>query len=406
MPRIYLLALAVIVVLVSESVIHADGIDTARGLVRQNRYHEAFEMLNKVLASEPENPRALAVLGEVQYFLCQFSESRKTLERSVELGGSEFVGRASPYLAMIEFYLGHDTEAQKYLATTDPADFVAKKLPHLLDAEGFQAKRTKNYVLYFTPGMAKAGADGFAARVLEQVHKTYSKMFTFEGEKILHRVYLFDEVAEFRNFAEKVDNIELGKSGSYYSANLRVVMVLPRLEGERALGSHGFSERGIGDMFRMGFHQFSDMYVYNLPPWFGVGAAEYFAQSKLTKKYKIKIGTIRKQGTAKRPSRYQLAKRAVEERSFLPLNTLLTMSDDSFWDPSNNRGVFNSAQSWSFVYFLLHSKGMRKNGRKLLNTYFMTLKGGETRQQAFAETFGRLDLKKLEKAWVSYVKSF
>ena len=66
------------------------------------------------------------------------------------------------------------------------------------------------------------------------------------------------------------------------------------------------------------------------------------------------------------------------------------------------RELVNYAQGWSFAHFLLH--GMGKKGKKLLKGYFLALKAGRTREDAHAATFGRMDLRKLEAAWVAYVK--
>ena len=86
----------------------------------------------------------------------------------------------------------------------------------------------------------------------------------------------------------------------------------------------------------------------------------------------------------------------VRDKAFLPLTSLLTMSDDDFRDPRDNGLNANTAQSWAFVHYLLHSKDMKKKGKKLLVKYFMVIQEGGAREVAFAQTFGSVDLRKLD----------
>ena len=43
--------------------------------------------------------------------------------------------------------------------------------------------------------------------------------------------------------------------------------------------------------------------------------------------------------------------------------------------------------------------------RKVIREYFTKLKEGSTKDEAFKETFGKLDLLKLDAAWKSYIRS-
>lgn len=48
---------------------------------------------------------------------------------------------------------------------------------------------------------------------------------------------------------------------------------------------------------------------------------------------------------------------------------------------------------------------MKKKGKKLLVNYFMVIQEGEAREVAFAQTFGRVDLRKLDVSFKKYVSS-
>jgi hypothetical protein len=103
----------------------------------------------------------------------------------------------------------------------------------------------------------------------------------------------------------------------------------------------------------------------------------------------------------KSPSRLSNIRDALRGQTTQPLvlEELLQADRKTFMDPE--RAAINYAHSWSFVHFL----GSTAKGRKLLRAYFKALREGKTLKEAYAVTFGDLDMAALEKAWEQYVFS-
>ena len=64
----------------------------------------------------------------------------------------------------------------------------------------------------------------------------------------------------------------------------------------------------------------------------------------------------------------------------------------------------NYAQAWSFMHFLLNGKAAKSSGPKTCRKYFKMLREGHPMEKAHRETFGKLDLKRVDAAYQKYVK--
>ena len=88
----------------------------------------------------------------------------------------------------------------------------------------------------------------------------------------------------------------------------------------------------------------------------------------------------------------------------MSLRSFMSQTDAQFMQ-GGARTSINYAQSWAVMHFLLHDPRVAKKGRKVIREYFTKLKEGSTKDEAFKETFGKLDLLKLDAAWKSYIRS-
>ena len=84
----------------------------------------------------------------------------------------------------------------------------------------------------------------------------------------------------------------------------------------------------------------------------------------------------------------------------LHLREFLQQTNKQFRESADRKKI-NYAQAWSVVHFLL--QGMGKKGKKAAKSYFLALKAGKTRAEAFEESFGKLNLDKVDMAWRRYV---
>ncbi|MCI0651897.1 MAG: DUF1570 domain-containing protein, partial [Planctomycetes bacterium] len=147
----------------------------------------------------------------------------------------------------------------------------------------------------------------------------------------------------------------------------------------------------------------ADVLCPGLPIWFRLGVANYVTECEFTDG-KPKIGTYRRvnQGSPI-VTRFERLKESLRSDACLPLNSLLTLEDKEFMDPTNNREQVNTAHSWSFVHFLLHDKEF-PDGKKLFTQLFTDVRAGLTKEEAFARGLGRLDLRKVEATWRAFAE--
>ena len=90
-------------------------------------------------------------------------------------------------------------------------------------------------------------------------------------------------------------------------------------------------------------------------------------------------------------------RKAQEEKTFIPLATLLTLDRDGFYQ---NNPARNYAESWSLVYFLLNDSSMRS--KNALGETLKALAAGTPVQNALTQATG-MSLSNLEAAWAGHL---
>ncbi len=140
-----------------------------------------------------------------------------------------------------------------------------------------------------------------------------------------------------------------------------------------------------------GFHQFAYARIGQLPIWLNEGLAEYFGDALLVDK-RLMVGKL----DAERLERMQ---KAIENRTYLPFEELMNMSDEE-WLRRVTSGHETSSlmydMSWSLAYFLIH--GYDGKFRPALDAYLKRINRGVDKKQAFDEVFGP-QLEPFELAW-------
>lgn len=401
--RATILHALVLISLLLPAQVFADGVEAADKLVVMRRYHEAIEVITQFIDKQPGHPTAYMVLGKAQFHLSRFKDAMVSFHRAIGLD-SRLSGLASGFFARMEFWYGNDTKARAHLKNVSPDRYTARGLPHLLDPAGMKRRGSKHYIVYVDEALARRGGDEFASKIMELVHNTYSKVFRLKREKILHRIYVFSKEGDYRDFWGKVIEKPYVDSKSYYSLNYRVILINADPHGAKT-NRAGFTDNAVSTMFCSGFGQFSHTHTPAMPIWFDKGLSTYFG-SCLVEGKKVRRGNVIKKHLLGDPhvSRYERLKQSLEDGSLVPLRTLLTMTDEEFRTPYNNQFNINSAHAWSFIQFLLHAPVMKNKGSKLLSNYFRVIHAGRSTHEAYAQSFGKADLRKMETQWLEYVK--
>ena len=147
-----------------------------------------------------------------------------------------------------------------------------------------------------------------------------------------------------------------------------------------------------------GFHQFAFNYVgTQLPVWANEGLAQYF-EDAIIASGGMKLGLANAR-------RLALVQRAIEAEQAIPLDELLGVTNAE-WGQTLSvnppRAALLYAQSWSFVYFLVHGDGGRY--KAAFASYLVELNKGTHSPRAFRKAFGVENLSPLQTRWAKYVR--
>lgn len=128
------------------------------------------------------------------------------------------------------------------------------------------------------------------------------------------------------------------------------------------------------------------MYREDAKPWLAEGLAVYF-ESSVLKYGRLQTGII--------PT-YRLIqlKEALKKNRALSLRDLLSMGQERF-------GSLEYAQSWSFVYFILHA--YQGKNRKYFIQYFQRLRDGKTDGAKLFQEIFKCPIDEMEVHWKKYV---
>lgn len=146
-----------------------------------------------------------------------------------------------------------------------------------------------------------------------------------------------------------------------------------------------------------GFHQFLHTYLRDAPQWFDEGLGDYFGPSIY-----VHEGGVEMYRTRPNPWRLPLIQAAVRQGSYPPIERLMLMSQQEMY--SQNPGL-NYAMAWSLIYFCCERRD--RNGDLVwfpaLRQYFRELSHGRDGREAYARSFGRVDLDRFEQEWRRFI---
>ncbi len=142
-----------------------------------------------------------------------------------------------------------------------------------------------------------------------------------------------------------------------------------------------------------GFHQFASMLFPDMPKWAGEGMAEVFERGVI-------VGGSLVLGDIPRADRDALSK-AISQQKTLNVGQLLRI-EPKLWNQhvvSGNARI-QYLQAWSLVqYFLFAENGRHR--QKFLG-FLVQLNSNTDWEEAFVSTFGWVDLRQLQKGWLTY----
>lgn len=308
-------------------------------------------------------------------------------------------------------------EKSKSKLETYYARKLLKAIPYRIQVRldlvrGWKAEDTENYiVVYDTPDQPLLRR---ILRDLELVRKEYEKLFPpAQPVEAVSTVRVCKNRDEYMSYGGPP-----GSAGYWNWVDEELVFY----DAEVVDKNHRVSD---ADTFIVLYHEAFHQYIHystgELPPhtWFNEGTGDYFSGAV------IKDGKLQKIGP--NPWRLQTIQRAIQDETFVPWAEMIEFEKPQYYNPAIVHTCY--AQGWSMIYFLRKSEVVEKRPewKKILPTYFDTLKsvygeklaaletegkkedrgerdkaGLEARKRALEEAFQNVDIDELQAAWAKF----
>lgn len=241
---------------------------------------------------------------------------------------------------------------------------------------GWKAEDTENYiVVYDTPDQPLMRR---ISRDLELLRKEYEKMFPpAKPVEAVSTVRICKSRAEYLSYGAPE------MSAGYWNW---VDEELVFYDAETVDKHHRTSDANTFIvLYHEAFHQYIHYSTGELPPhsWFNEGTGDYFSGAV------IKDGKLQRIGP--NPWRLETIQDAIRSEQFVPWSQMIKFEQAQYYNPAIRRICY--AQGWAMVYFLRKSNLVEKRAewKKILPTYFDTLKAVYGAKLAALETAGKKD---------------
>jgi tetratricopeptide (TPR) repeat protein len=142
------------------------------------------------------------------------------------------------------------------------------------------------------------------------------------------------------------------------------------------------------------FHQYLDTYLDSPPEWFNEGLGDYFGAYEY-----VRRGAKESMSSRPNPWRFPGIQLSIQQKILVPATTLMHMSHEEFYNEDTIS--FNYAEAWGIVYFII--EGNKPEYKPVLINYFNAIHKGRDLNEAYAQTFGRIDMTKFDTEWKTFI---
>lgn len=364
-------------------------------LARRSAYLAAEGRAAALVKSEPAWAEARALRGRLALVNGRWDLARRAYRKAVSL--DESWGEAADNAAVIEDLLrGEDARALSGLASLKRRSAWTRPLASFLRPAGLEAvsPRSGRAILYTR---AETLAPGLAAELVAEIEAVIDALYrrfapADRKRRPVFRFYLFSSAARSEAFM---------RSAGFAP---RPNPIVPLHDWRSALlQSRGSASSAVPYNLRENVlaaagDLFLDASFGRLPFWLRRGLAIDCGAAAFDGK-RARFGRVAKGSQVDVYS--ELMRVAVGKDSLITLTgleALLRSEGGALAEVGGEANLITDAQAWSLVHTLLYSREFRK-GEQLIKAYLeaFTNKGSEA--EAFAATFAKIDLAKLELAW-------
>ncbi|MFK7789348.1 MAG: DUF1570 domain-containing protein [Phycisphaeraceae bacterium] len=251
--------------------------------------------------------------------------------------------------------------------------------------------RSKHYRIFTNLSQRETVPYG---RHMDALYAQYDRRFSGLSSKTIERMplYLFQTEQQYDRFLQEHD-IDATHSGGMF-------FVTHKLEGLATWVDARSKRKTFEVLQHEGFHQFAWHAIgSSLPVWLNEGLAQYFEHAVIDRDGLMSLGMTS-------GARIERVKAAINQGDTLPITTLMRISPEQ-WSKvlrrHPDRANLLYAQSWSLVYFMIHSDD-GKHQAKLID-YLKRLSKGDRTDDALLMAFGEQGLKPLADDWRQFALS-
>lgn len=388
------------------------GDETKKGfeLYRKRDYKNARIEFEKALKKGADNDTVRGYLARIAYFYAEDELAREHLskiesknpwdERLEAIIETPFRKDYKDALVLMQ---GVSERRHYFLATDlgfDQKKWDSVKAQYAQLQAALEKKRGKGAEKALEQFLSENRSPGWKAcqKSLDDIYEQYESIFPKEkfpkDPKLIARVFIFKERADYLDFAKFLGHEDPESTGGIYFPTFRLLIVSSRDVGRQYDGGLWQGTREV--MFHEAFHQFLDYFIEDAPSWLNEGLAEFFATADEDgKTKKLAIGKVQKEpiGSMGLTNYQQIIGALKPTARFppLPIKEFVRLTQDRYYakeiplrSEREAKMAANYAQGWAVCYFLI--MGLPK-GRGILVEYIKALKAGKDNETAIAEAF-------------------
>jgi tetratricopeptide (TPR) repeat protein len=346
-------------------------------------YPEARRVLQKALKLNPRFHEAIVELADVHCWQKDWAGSLPLYDQAI--------GMEPRYLPALErrgyalIALDRLDEARDQLRKAEKLlpDGNRKELLAMLDEEikgpdwstTYTAEK-ENYILK-TP-VSQEFAEEMANHA-ELIRRAYDKVFSdIPKPSRKYRIVVFSDRDEY---------LRAGNPPQYAGYYLPLFRKLVLYKNAR-------KKETLETLYHEAFHQYLHDYQDAAPQWFNEGLGEYFGAFEYAREGKRELMRSRPHA-----GRLNNAQHYIQTKACTPASELMVMSQAEMYHPE--KAAVHYAQAWGMVYFMI--EGPKPQYKATLVNYFRALQKGLDIKEAYAATFGRLDMEKFDAEWKGFI---
>ena len=349
----------------------------------KRNFTEARKCYEKALKLNPRFHEAITELAGIHYLDKDKKKALELYEKALAIDPKyldALRGKAWVELAIGDIPTAKATfETAQKVEPDEELKRVIERLDKDIQGPGWTTvytKETENYVVICQSSQEYADEIGSHA---ELIRRAYNKIFSNipkPDRKYKILVYA-NRDAYLRGGAPPM-------SAGYFDTLLRKLVIYKQSPARETLST----------LYHEAFHQFLQDYQEQAPQWFNEGLGDYFGAYEYAREGKREL--MRSRPDVGRLNNVQAA---IYYKKCPPAAELMVMTQQEMYEPSMV-GI-HYAQAWAMIYFMI--EGGKPVYKTTLMNYFKALQKGMDRHEAYAATFGKLDMQKFDAEWKGYV---